>query len=118
MKFKVGDHVRVVAWCVPGVTTGLIRVCNMTGKVVMERVHDPKAGSDGVYKVQFSGSGHGSGYWFRACDLVSIDSDCTCVNTAKKEPIGECLVHDRPDPDPSAEAAARLVALVKEMEHG
>lgn len=117
MKFKVGDRVRVIAWAVPGVASNLRQqlVCGENGVVIKVRTDSPKANSDGTYQVVLDKT-KAHGWWFRACDLVDEDSECTCSNTALKMVIGVCLIHDRPDPDPADEVAQKLLKLVEQME--
>lgn len=115
MKYSVGDRVRVIAWCPPG-TTVMEQTCGQAGVVDRIRVDDPNEGADGGYRVVLDVSG--MRLWFRACDIVPIDSACTCDNTVRHTPIGACPVHEHPDFDPVTETAASLLALVQEMEHG
>lgn len=117
MKFSAGDRVRVIAWCIPGVSSTLKQqiVCGEVGVVVKVRTDSPKANSDGTYQVALD-SNKAHAWWFRACDLVVEDSACTCSNTAEKKIIGVCVIHDRPDPDPADEVAQKLLAMVQAME--
>jgi hypothetical protein len=118
VKFTIGDKVRIIAWSVPGVSfthmSNVHLVCGREGKVIKVRVEHEKEGGDGGYKVELP---DGHGWWFRACDLVLADSPCSCSNTIDHLPVGKCLIHDRPDPDPLTEAAAGLQALADALEH-
>lgn len=114
MKFKKDDEVRVIAWAVPGVPPGSEQrvVCGLVGVVTKVRAGSDKDNSDGNYSVDLNPREH---YWFRGCDLVLNDSQCTCDNTIKKI-AGVCLVHDRPDYDPTEDVAAKLETLVHDLE--
>lgn len=115
-KFKVGDRVRIIAWCVPGVRSPspVHLVLGKTGTIKKYRAHAASDSADGPYDV-YVDQAHES-WWFRACDLVPLDSDCSCDNGSRGTNVGDCIIHDRPDPDPSVEVAARLTALVHDLE--
>lgn len=115
MKFKVGDHVRVIAWVPPGISlpTASHIVCGFKGIVEKVRVNESSQNADGEYKVRLFAST--SGYWFRPCDLVEEMSECICDSVIRHEPTVECLVHDQADPDPVTNAVASLKALAESL---
>lgn len=114
MKFDVHDRVRIIAWTVPGVSQPTVNhiVCGKAGPIVQVRTTTESSNSDGLYRVKIDG---GTTWWFRACDLVAEDSTCSCDSTARQEAT-ICLVHERPDYDPTQETTERLYALIHDLE--